>query len=120
MNPTFAISLLWTGFLILIWVISRGMSKVETSLETNLARSASAVLKPVPQEFATPDSVADFIGWYMDTPIYRKITIGMMDYYFDRIQDPTGVTALGLSERCIKPGLVYAPIEDLVDEIAAA
>jgi hypothetical protein len=60
--------------------------------------------------------VAEVIGQYMDTPIYRRIVIAGVDYEFDHIDPPGGAISRRPKERYLTPGIVCrALIEDLQD-----
>jgi hypothetical protein len=52
--------------------------------------------------------VAEVIGQYMRTPIYRRIVIAGVDYEFDHIDPPGGAISRRPKERYLTPGIVYA------------
>ena len=104
---TYFIILLWVGLLLLFWCLSKGLAEVEASIELNLERAERATPQPTMPDFDKPDAVADVIGQYMNTPIYRKVTIGPMEYHFDRILMPGDYQPLASNERSIEPGIVY-------------
>ena len=105
MEASLSMLLLWVGFGLMLWALARGLDEVEASLEFN------AQGLPRPREFAQrvslPDVVGDVIGNYMDAPIYRKVTIDGVDYFFDHIQALEDTTALHPDERYLAPGIIY-------------
>ena len=107
MEELVSILLLWVGFGLMLWALARGLDEVEASLESNAQRPQ----RLRPRQFAHPvclsDAVGDVVGNYLGAPIYRKVTIGGVDYYFDHIQAPEDTTALRPNERWLKPGIVY-------------
>jgi hypothetical protein len=92
----------------MLWALSKGLSNVEASLETKTQRSPPIHRQVLIPNFREPDAVGDIIGRYLDTPIYRKITVDGVDYQFDRIQPPEHITTtLHANEHCLGPGIVY-------------
>lgn len=53
------------------------------------------------------DSVADVIGRYRDTDIYRSVVFKGMRYEFDRVAVPAYKNVLRVRELYLEPGLVY-------------
>jgi hypothetical protein len=60
------------------------------------------------QKLEQRSGVAEVIGQYMDTPIYRRIVIAGVDYEFDHIDPPGRAISRQPKERYLTPGIVYA------------
>jgi hypothetical protein len=100
---------LWIGLLFFFWALKEGLSHVETDIEalglaTNTRRRAQGRGK---LQFYRPERVADPIGSYRDTQIYRYAVIQGRTYQFDRICPADSGMLLDPEERCVAPGLVY-------------
>jgi hypothetical protein len=107
MDSLLSILVLWAGLLLMLWTLKKGLADVEASLDSDVERTAHVSPQVLTHNFGKPDAVADIIGHYMGTPIYYRITIGGLDYYFDHIQQMEDSTVLGSDERCLEPGIVY-------------
>lgn len=103
--------LLWAGLVFFFWALKDGLSQVEPDLEefgakADAARNAAGGLPHYDQA----ERVHELIGRYLDTPIYQYAMIGGQYYRFDRVC-PAGTGASAQeNERCLAPGLIYAPV----------
>jgi len=62
---------------------------------------------PAPPRFDTPERRDAPIGRYMDCTIFDTVSIGGLEYRFDRVLAPGALWRSDRGERCIAPGLVY-------------
>jgi hypothetical protein len=109
MESLLPLLLLWAGFLLVLWWVRHGLDGVEASLlKTTSHQPAQRATSSYQGRFDKADMVAEVIGQYMDTPIYRRIVIAGVDYEFDHIDPPGGAISRRPKERYLTPGIVYA------------
>jgi hypothetical protein len=109
MESLLPLLLLWAGFLLVLWWVRNGLDGVEASLlEARSHQPAIGATSACQGRFDKPDMVAEVIGQYMDTPIYRRIVKAGVDYEFDHIDPPGGSISRRPNERYLTPGIVYA------------
>jgi len=105
---------LWVGLLFFFWALKEGLGRVESDIEAiglirhgrDTLSSSSAI------RYYAPEGVAEPIGSYRDTQIYRYVMIQGRTYQFDRIHPADSGMALDPDERCLAPGLVYQECTD--------
>lgn len=100
---------LWVGLLFFFWALKEGLGHVESDIESlgMLPNARHSVHRSGLTQFDRPERVAEVIGSYRDTQIYRYAVIHGRVYQFDRVCPPESGMALGDDERCVEPGLVY-------------
>jgi hypothetical protein len=109
MESLLPLLLLWAGFLLVLWWVRNGLDGVEASLlEAKSRQPAKGATSAYQGRFDKADMVAEVIGQYMRTPIYRRIVIAGVDYEFDHIDPPGGAISRRPKERYLTPGIVYA------------
>jgi hypothetical protein len=109
MESLLPLLLLWAGFLLVLWWVRNGLDGVEASLlEAKSHQPAEGVTSAYQGRFDKADMVAEVIGQYMGTPIYRRIVIAGVVYEFDHFELRGGAISRRPNERYLTPGIVYA------------
>ncbi|MEC4719438.1 hypothetical protein RY831_09770 [Noviherbaspirillum sp. CPCC 100848] len=105
---------LWVGLLFFFWALKDGLGQVESDIEAlSLARQGRGMHNSMqPVSFHDAERVAELIGSYRDTQIYRYVVIQGRTYQFDRVCPMDSGAAIDADERCLAPGLVYQECSD--------
>ena len=101
--------LLWVGLLFFFWALKEGLGHVESDIESFglLQNTRQSMRDGGAVHSDRPERVAEPIGTYRETQIYRYAFIRGRMYQFDRVCPPGSLTTLGAEERYIEPGLIY-------------
>jgi hypothetical protein len=105
---------LWVGLLFFFWALKEGLGQVESDIEAlSLARQGRGMNHGMqPLSFHKAERVAEPIGSYGDTQIYRYAVIQGRTYQFDRVCPMESGASIDADERCLAPGLVYQECSD--------
>jgi hypothetical protein len=105
---------LWVGLLFFFWALKEGLGRVESDIEAmGLVRHGrDATSSSAATRYYAAERVAEPIGSYRDTQIYRYAVIQGRTYQFDRICPADSGMTLDPDERCLAPGLVYQECTD--------
>jgi hypothetical protein len=104
--------ILWVGLLFFFWALKEGLGRVESDIEAmGLVRHGRDSMTSATRYYAA-ERVAEPIGSYRDTQIYRYAVIQGRTYQFDRVCPADSGMALDPDERCLAPGLVYQECTD--------
>lgn len=100
---------LWGGLLFFFWALKDGLGHVESDMESlgllNTARKHADATKRL--GYVQPDKLAEPIGCYAGTPIYRYAYIDGWCFQFDHVRPLDAKGLLNEGELCVEPGLVY-------------
>jgi hypothetical protein len=108
-DPRLLLTLIGCAFVILLAWIMDGIASTQGA-DSAPARPDTVPQAPpeaAPPVFDTPERCDRPIGRYMDSPIFDTISIGGVEYRFDRVLAPGAPWQSGRGERCIAPGLIY-------------
>lgn len=105
---------LWGGLLFLFWALKDGLGRVESDIESlSLFDDARSRMKTAPQKSVSkPEHLAEPIGVYGSTTIYRYAVIDGERYQFDYAWPIDDLNSLRPDQRCIHPGLVYVRCDE--------
>ena len=109
MDASLLISLLWLGWLAMLWLLKAGLDHVESTLIVEDEPSLCPVNNPQAPSFVRPDTCGEIIGHYLDAPIYRDISIDGVEYRFDHVHPEATALPVTPEERSIAPGIIYVP-----------
>lgn len=101
--------LLWVGLLFFFWALKEGLGNVESDIESLglLQNARNSLLREGKAHPYCPEHVAEPIGSYRETQIYRYAVIHGRVYQFDRICPPGSNMSLEEEECYVEPGLIY-------------
>jgi hypothetical protein len=106
--------LVWEGFQFLLTaalIVALGYLPILLLLRRHLAllRDPSNLLRHgvVVRRFDALDDVAEIIGRYRDSNIYRYVTFKGMRYDFERVVPTPLLFRVGPKELFVEPGIVY-------------
>jgi hypothetical protein len=103
--------LLWAGLIFFFWALRDGLNQAEAEMEKAEEVPLEQAVSILPT-FDRPDRLAEPIGRYRDTQIYRIAVFEGKAYQFQHILPWESFSFLVAGERCVAPGLVYAMCAD--------
>ena len=96
---------LWAGLIFFLWVLKDTLGNFESELERAATNKASAARKP---GTVCPERLYEPIGSFGGATIFRYAVIDGDRYEFDYASSEGPGVSLGVDQRYIAPGLVYA------------